>query len=135
MNGAQQQWYDPGFCDPAALPEFQVIAPALRRKTPLVSKVRTLQIVCDRQHLLAEVFFKGDRAVLLIREPWQAALLRELPERNPERDDIPFSAGELVFQMRCRCREKKATARWIKAQLAEGKKRIAVPALVPVLWA
>jgi hypothetical protein len=131
----QERRYQAGFSDPATLPEFQVIAAAMRRGTKR-STLRMLDIICSNNHRLAEVFGAGNRAVLLVGER-EAALLQELPERSSE----PFFPGglpdeaDLTVLASCRCRRAAMPVRWIKEQLAQGKKRVCVgPRTLKGLW-
>lgn len=130
-----QRRYQLGFSDPATLPEFQGIAAVIHRPGTKRSRLRNLAIVCHNGHTLAEVFGRGNRAVLLVGER-EAALLRELPARSSKPffpDDLPED-GELAVSMSCRCRRASVTVHWIKSQLAQGKRRVTIGVRIPGLW-
>jgi hypothetical protein len=126
--GQSPRRYSPGFCDPATLPEFQVIAAALRRGTKC-SGLRTLVIVCSNDHRLAEVYGTGDRAVLLACG--EAVRLHDLaslvfPTKTFFSDEPPSvpSPRRRTISVRCHCRRSVSIpVDWIKEQLAQGTKR------------
>lgn len=118
--------YDPVVLgDPASIPEFASVLNALRRGTRR-SRLRSLDVVCPKDHRLLEVFGTGERAVVLAqgrvqyaegcRDGWGAACLRDLQR--------PTVTTAIAVRVQCRCQTALIPVIGINNMLKGGRRRV-----------
>ena len=108
----------------------EALRPVLRSRQP--SKFRLLQVVCERQHRLLDVYATAAGPVYTNWETFGAVTGRTLYRGRPVVRFLRALPSQSMLWLdessaACRCRDATVDLGWVAARLAEGRKRVVWP--------